>query len=289
MLDYDALVVALGGVPEATLPGALTFGGEQDAEKIQALLGEIAAGGVHDLVFVVPGGIAWPFALYELALLTAKEVEHTEVRLSLVSAEPAPLAHFGDDASAAVSELLAERGIQFVAASYPVRIDGSSVVLAPHGRIPADRVVALARVRPPVVPGLPVDRDGFVPADPHGCVLGAEDVYAAGDVTSFPLKQGGIAVQQAQAVAEAVAASFGAVASPRPFRPVLRGRLLTGNGPQYLQRVAAGGAGETSTATAEPLWWPPSKIAGGRLAAYLTEHGLPVTPVSSVSLPASAS
>ena len=35
-----------------------------------------------------------------------------------------------------------------------------------------------------------------------------------------------------------------------------------------------GGHGETSTATDEPLWWPPGKIVGRYLAPFLAELGV---------------
>jgi sulfide:quinone oxidoreductase len=41
-------------------------------------------------------------------------------------------------------------------------------------------------------------------------VLGLTDVYAAGDLTQFPLKQGGTAAQQADAAASSIAADAGA-------------------------------------------------------------------------------
>ena len=43
-----------------------------------------------------------------------------------------------------------------------------------------------------------------------------------------PIKQGGIAAQQADVAAEHVAATLGAKVEPTAFRPVLRGELLTG-------------------------------------------------------------
>jgi sulfide:quinone oxidoreductase len=98
------------------------------------------------------------------------------------------------------------------------------------------------------------------------------DVFAAGDVTAFPVKQGGIAAQQASAAAESIAAAAGADVTPRPFRPVLRGLLLTGSAPTYLRAELAGGAGDTSTARDEPLWWPPGKIVGRHLAPFLAER-----------------
>ena len=79
------------------------------------------------------------------------------------------------------------------------------------------------------------DAQGFLPTDPFGQVDGEIDVWAAGDATSFPLKQGGIAAQQADAAAESIAARAGAELEPSPFRPVLRGLLLTGMSPRFLR------------------------------------------------------
>ena len=141
-------------------------------------------------------------------------------------------------------------------------------------------VVALPALTGPGIDGLPADAHGFLPVDPHGRVVGAADVYAAGDATSFPVKQGGLATQQADAVAEAIAATLGAIERPARFRPVLRGLLLTGGAPLYLRaELSAAGAlleghgtplptarGETST---RALWWPPAKVAGRYLGPYL--------------------
>ena len=88
-------------------------------------------------------------------------------------------------------------------------------------------------------------------------------------MTTFPVKQGGIAAQQADAAAEAIAADLGAIPEARPFRPVLRGLLLTGGAPRYLRHEVSGGRGETSTVSLEPLWWPPAKIVGRHLAPFL--------------------
>lgn len=139
----------------------------------------------------------------------------------------------------------------------------------PEERITVDRVVALPRLKGLRLDGLPQTLDGFVPIDAQGRVRGLADVFAAGDITSFPVKQGGIAAQQADAAAEAIAASAGADLTPQPFRPVLRGLLLTGAQPRYLRHELSGGAGEDATASPEPLWWPPAKIVGRHLALFL--------------------
>ena len=111
---------------------------------------------------------------------------------------------------------------------------------------------------------------------------GADAVFAAGDITSLPIKQGGIAAQQAVAAAEAIAVLAGASLVPHPFRPVLRGLLLTGNEPQYLRRDLAGD--EPEWASASPIWWPPTKIVGRRLAPFLASL-TGEAPVSDVTPP----
>jgi hypothetical protein len=117
--------------------------------------------------------------------------------------------------------------------------------------------------------GVPADSDGFVAVDPHGAVTALDDVWAAGDLTAFPVKQGGLAAQQADAAAEAIAHRAGADLEPAPFRPVLRGLLLTGLVPRFLRADEPGGR---STADTEPLWWPPAKIVGRYLAPFLAKH-----------------
>jgi sulfide:quinone oxidoreductase len=191
--------------------------------------------------------------------------------LALLTPEPEPLAVFGHAASEAVAGLLAERGIEVITGRHPLAFEDGAVRSTSGGAVAADRVVSLPRVEGPRITGLPCDGDGFIPVTDQGAVRGVDAVYAAGDATPFPVKQGGIAAQQADAVAEAVAARAGARISPQPFRPVIRGLLLTGGMPHYLRAELAGGLGDTSTAAAEPLWWPPAKVAGRYLAPYLAE------------------
>jgi sulfide:quinone oxidoreductase len=155
----------------------------------------------------------------------------------------------------------------------PVSYEAHELHLAPRGRIGADRVVALPRLEGLRLAGVPHDAQGFVRTDPYGRVPGLDGVYAAGDLTSFPVKQGGIAAQQADVAAAAISRRAGAAVRQEPFRPVLRGQLLTGIFPRYLRAEPAKGA---STVSTEPLWWPPAKIVGHHLAPFLaTRLGLP--------------
>lgn len=133
-------------------------------------------------------------------------------------------------------------------------------------------MVTEPRLVGPRLRGVRCGAGGFIPADPHGRVDGADDVSAAGDVTLFPVKQGGLAAQQADDVAETIAASVGADVDPRPFRPVLRGVLLTGGSPRYLRVAIGGNRSGSSTVSDRPLWWPPDKPAGRSLAPYLSRQ-----------------
>jgi sulfide:quinone oxidoreductase len=280
-VPYDVLLVACGTVPAPAIANALTFRGPADAEKVRDLLGEIEAGVVHRVAFAVPWGAVWSLPIYELALMTAAHLDARQIRgveLLLVTPEDEPLQLFGPAGSRAVTDLLAERGVTVRAGAYPAEVVDGELRLVPEGKVAADRVVALPRLRGPRIDGLPQTVDGFVPVDSHGRVHGLEDVFAAGDITSFPIKQGGIAAQQADAAAEAIAAGAGADLTPEPFRPVLRGLLLTGKQPRYLRREITGGHGDVSSVSPEPLWWPPAKIVGRYLAPFLGSREGVVAP-----------
>ena len=61
---------------------------------------------------------------------------------------------------------------------------------------------------------------------------------------------------------------------PAPFRPVLRGLLLTGGAPLYLRAELSGDQEPTARrlhgqVSGRALWWPPGKVAGRYLAPYL--------------------
>jgi sulfide:quinone oxidoreductase len=276
VVGYDILVIAAGARPRPTLPGALVFTGGPEVSAYRALLDELERGVVRRLLFALPAGVTWPVPLYELALLTAARLGSAGPELAIATPEKSPLEVFGREASDAVRALLAERAIAFHGGASPRAIENGELRCAPGGRIPADRVVALPELAGPQIAGVPVARNDFIPTDVNGRVEGLDDVYAVGDATTFPLKQGGIAAQQADAVAEQIAARAGAPVTPQPFRPVLRGLLLTGAVPKFLRTEIVGEGGGRVDET--PLWWPPSKIAGRYLAPFLAAHaGLAVT------------
>ena len=268
-VPYDTLVVACGTKPSPAVVGALTFRGPADTSRMTELLAELEDDSVARVAFVVPAGAAWSLPAYELALMTSGWLADRGLRteVTLVTPETAPLQLFGRTAIDAVATLLEQSGITLHTGAYATEARDGELLLVGGGIVVADRVVALPRLEGPRIGGIPQTFEGFVPVDDHGRVTGVEDVYAAGDVTAFAVKQGGIAAQQAEAAAESIAAAAGVDLVPRPFRPVLRGVLLTASAPRFLHAELHGG--ETSWVSEESLWWPPAKIVGRYLSPFL--------------------
>ena len=274
-LEYELLLLAVGARPGVAVPGSVTITGPGYTSRFRTVLRELEERRIKRVAFAVPAAASWPLPLYELALLTGARVAERglrKVELHLVTSESAPLEVFGRRASDAVVELLERRGVTLHTSRVPVEAQEGKLVAPPGEALPADRVVSLPRLEGPPIAGLPHDGEGFIPVDPNGLVEGLDDVYAAGDATTCPIKQGGVAAQQADAAAEAIAARVGAPVEPRPFRPVLRGLLLTGGTPRFLRAEVSGGRGEDWGVSEHALWWPPSKVAGHYLAPYLALH-----------------
>jgi sulfide:quinone oxidoreductase len=288
-MSYDALVLAVGARPRPAYPDVVTFGGDARTEVLNALLADLEEHYTRSVAFVVPPGLSWPLPLYELALMTAHQVWDMgidDVRFDLVTPELAPLAIFGTEPSAAVAALLDEARIAFHGHAY-AEIDHRRITMRPgHEQLDAERIVALPLLDGPELEGVPLDRNGFIPIDERGRVRGLTGVYAAGDAADFPIKQGGLACQQADAVAEYIAAQAGAPLEPQPFRPVLRGKLLTGRGSSFLRQSLAGGAGE-GQASDFSLWYPPTKVSGRYLSqwlAHLDSHPVPDEPAIDIDV-----
>jgi sulfide:quinone oxidoreductase len=277
-LPYDMLVLALGAhaAREWHSDDVLTFHDGRDGPEYRLLLNHLREGRVHKLAFVKPAGASWLLPLYDLALMTAAECaaqDQSDVELSLITPEEEPLGVFGSQAAAAVRRLLDDCGVTLHTSSYGVPSHPGWLDISPGGRgMPVDRIVTEPRLVGRRVRGIPCARDGFIRTDSHGRVPGLDGVFAAGDATAFPIKQGGLATQQADVVAEAIASLIGADIDPKPFRPVLRGILRTGDAPRYLRADISGGGGDDSTISHRALWWPPNKLYGRYLAPYLSSQ-----------------
>jgi sulfide:quinone oxidoreductase len=269
-LAYDALLLALGARPLSALPGALAFGGPRDVLPVMDAIAALAPGRRHSIAFVAVAGIGWTLPLYELALMTAVDGRRRglDLAIELVTRESEPLGVFGREASAAVAHRLQDAGVHLRTGTFATEFAEGRLWLELEGPLEADLVIALPRLVGPGLPGVPHDEQGFVPVDTYGRVRGVESVWAVGDMTTRPVKQGGLAAQQADVAAADIAATVaGAAVAVRPYKPKLRGKLLTGAEPVYLERRPH--APPESEASHEFLWWPPHKIAGRHLGSYL--------------------
>ena len=262
-LAYDGLLVAVGARRVMALDHALVFGSSLDVPAVESLLGLVRHGQARQLTVVVPASVAWSLPAYEVALRAAGAGGHATV----IAVEDRPAAVFGD-ASAAVAEALDAAGVERVHGR-AVDIEPGCVILADGTRVPADAIVALPWSRGPRVAGLPADDGGFIVVDDLGAV-GPEGVFAAGDGTTFPIRQGGVAAQQGAVAAASLARHLGAAAEPASLEPCLRGALPTAQGTLYLEHDLASGAARVSH---DPLWDPPHRIAGVRLPSLLERLG----------------
>ncbi len=274
-LPYDALLLAPGARVHPRYKHALTIDDSHLDELLHGLIQDIEGGYVHRLGLVIPDGKAWPLPIYELALMTAGRAYEMNVDLSITIATPedAPLAIFGLAASEGVQRLLKDNGITTVTSAHCEVSAPGRVTINPGSRqLDFDRVLALPELVGPSVPGVPGGaQGGFIPVDVRCKVPGIERVYAAGDATDFAIKHGGIAAQQADVAAQAIAALAGIAAEPEPFRPMIRGILLTGAKPLYLSAHVTGGHGSSSEITDVPTSPPATKIAAKHLAPYLAQ------------------
>jgi sulfide:quinone oxidoreductase len=270
-MEYDALVIACGTRAHPAFDGVVTVDDRSIGATLRGLVQDVEDGYTHRVTFVAPAQAFWPLPIYELALLTARRAfdANAKVDIAIVSPEAAPLALFGGGISRALDKLLDDAGIVFHGSSF-AEYAAERLTLRPSGTVlEAGRVVSMPLLDGPQITGVPADPHGFVAVSDYGEVFGLDDVYAAGDVTSYPIKHGGIASQQADVVAAAIAARAGVGNSREPLRPVVRAVLMTGRAPLYLEATLSGDEGLHSVASDTCPWDPPTKIAARYLGPYL--------------------
>lgn len=276
-LRYHALLLAPGARPRRAFEHAVTIDDRHLDDRLHGLIQDVEDGYVRSIAFVVPTPMAWPLPVYELALMTARRGYdmNMDTSVTVVTGEDAPLALFGAPVSDRVGRLLDKHGVTTITSAHCDVPEQGRVSIHPGARtLDVDRVVTLPRLLGPAIAGVPESSpEGFIPIDTHGKVRGLQRVYAAGDATDFAVKHGGLAAQQADAAAEAIAALAGMPIEPKPFDPEIHAILLGGDKPLYLSAHLAGGRGSTSQVSEEPTWTPPGKIAARYLAPYLENYG----------------
>jgi sulfide:quinone oxidoreductase len=275
-LSYDVLVLAVGAFPYSAFEHGVCFDRAHDAEAFDDVVADLRCGLAERIAIVVPPGCTWTLPAYELALMTAELVAPRD--LTLVTHEYEPLSAFGAPAAELVRAELDAAGVELLAGVQANVPHPTIVQVSAATRLTCDRVVHMPLLSGPNCHGLPCDAAGFIPIDDRFCVPGAEGVFAVGDATVGAYKQGGLAAQQADVVAEQIAWGVGAEHAPRPYRPVMRGLLRTAHGPRYLRAEPPGGASSAEVSD-QCLWWPPSKVAARWLTPLLAARDVADRPV----------
>jgi sulfide:quinone oxidoreductase len=237
-LDYDVLVLALGARAVTAVSGATTFRDQRDVGLVRDTLAGLRSGEIERLAFAVPNGCSWPLPLYELALSSAAEAARARVdaEITIVTPERAPLELFGAQAAELMAGILSDHRVRFAGRSAPSSLERDGRLrLHDGGALRFDRVIAAPRLVGPRIAGVPGSWGGFTPVDSRGRVEGLSDVYAAGDMTTFPLKQGGLATQQADVIAHQIASRAGAAVHELDLGLVVRARLRGGSAGMLLR------------------------------------------------------
>jgi NADPH-dependent 2,4-dienoyl-CoA reductase/sulfur reductase-like enzyme len=176
---YEKLLLATGGSPRR-LGGAddsvVYYRTLDDYRKVRALATEGAR------IVVIGGG----FIGSELAASLTSVGAH----VTMIFPEPAiSFRVFPADLAQFVTDYYREKGVDVLAEETVASVHGTTVQTGSGRAIEADAIIAGLGIVPntelAVAAGLPVD-DGIV-VDEYGRVDGRDDVFAAGDVASFPM------------------------------------------------------------------------------------------------------
>jgi sulfide:quinone oxidoreductase len=270
-LAYDVLVLAVGAVPHPAYEHGVCIERAHDAEALDRVVADLRGGLAERLAIVVPPGCAWTLPAYELALMLSAFAKPAQ--LTLVTPELEPLSAFGAPGAELARAELEDAGVALLTGVHATVPHPTSVQLSPGARLACDRILHLPLLSGPNCAGVRCDASGFIVVDDSFRVRDADDLFAVGDATVGAHKQGGLAAQQADVVAEQIAWRVGADHAPRPYRPVLRGLLRTANGPRYL-RAAPPGIATSAEVSDDCLWWPPSKVAARWLTPWLAARDL---------------
>jgi sulfide:quinone oxidoreductase len=268
-LRFHVLVLAVGATAVEAVENATTWWPRGNPEAYGGLLRDLEEGYIKRVAFVIPPGAVWPLPAYELALMTAREVDSMgidDVELTVITPEASPLTLMGAGAATALRQELDRVGVRLRTATVArvERTPDLHVVLHPTTRtLRVDRVVALPEVRGLAIPGTDHDERGFIRVHDGWRMRGAEHVWAIGDAAAYPVKFGGLATQQADQAAADIARLTGVAVAAPDRALMLRGVLLTGSTPRAL------GSQPPFNQAHRPMWRPEDKVYGQYLSAYL--------------------
>ena len=234
-ITADHLIISLGAdlAPE-TIPGLAEAGHNfytlEGAESLRDALGRFRSGKLA--VLTAAPAYKCPAAPYEAAMLLEyhcrKQKIREQVQIDFYAAEPGPMGVAGKEITAAVRQMVEDKGIGF----HPehqitqVNADDRKLTFANGAQADFDLLAYVPPHRPPRVvkeAGL-VGDSGWVSVDRHTMETEYPGVYALGDVVGIPLavgkplpKAGVFAHGEAVVVAQNIVRSITGKAEPARF------------------------------------------------------------------------
>ncbi|RME74972.1 MAG: NAD(P)/FAD-dependent oxidoreductase [Planctomycetota bacterium] len=234
-IDYDWLVIATGAAmrPEE-VPGlrqyAHTLWTIEDMLALRAGLERVLQcakeGKRQRLLFLVPPNNKCSGPLYEMVFMTdtwlRKQGARDAVEITWTTMEQSFIQAFGPRLHTVVSEEFRERGITGRTGMVVEKVLENEVVYRGEQRLPYDLLVSFppyaARVR---WKALPSDDRGFVHVEPDSRrVREHQRIFCAGDAADFPIKQAFLALLQADAAADHIAAAIAGTEPELRFEPM---------------------------------------------------------------------
>jgi sulfide:quinone oxidoreductase len=234
-LHYDFLVIGTGaGMRPEEIPGlaehAATIWTPDEmlelGQRLRKLRERAAAGAEQEVLFCVPPNNKCAGPLYEIVFMLEtwlrREGVRDRVKITYSTFERSFIQAFGPRLHEVVVAEFAERGIEGHVGELVEEVTADEARFAGGTARRFDHLIAF----PPYVAAcrygaLPSDDRGFLETDLETRqVKGHPDIYAPGDAGDFPVKQAFLAMLQADAAADHIAAQVGIKEFDQAFDPV---------------------------------------------------------------------
>lgn len=233
-IPYDFLVVATGAAMGSnSIPGLTEFGTTiwttnelvRLRSAFQSLLTDAKDGHRRDVLFLVPPNNKDSGPLYEVVLMLDSWLRRKKVRdlvsITWTTFEETYLQAFGPGMHELASMEFDKRGITGCTHYIVDHVERDRAVYKNGSVLPFNLLVSFPAHGPSThFTHLPLDHSGFIATDLRTRqVVGYPDIYAVGDAADFPIKLGDMAVLQADAAAESLAARLLGVEPAFRFGP----------------------------------------------------------------------
>lgn len=236
-IDYDHLVIATGAsMRPGEVPGLAEHARQiwtpsqmhGLGDDLQRLVRLARRGQRQHVLFTVPAHNMCAGPLYEIAFMLDTWLRRREARgdvdITFTTCESSFIQAFGPKLHDIASDQFAGREIDAHTEAAVTEVTKREAVFADGSVAPFDLMVTF----PPYVaaanyPGLPTDDRGFLHCRKTSrSVIGHDEIYAAGDAGDFPVKHADLALLQADAIAQDIAASIRRRPPEGGFEPICR-------------------------------------------------------------------